>query len=972
MCSGITAYPADANGDVSVTAGGGICDPRSIAIDSIGNIYVANFDNNSVMVFPPGSNGRARPSAVISGSNTGLNRPDAIALDLNDNIYVGNYDANTVTVFAAKSNGNVAPSATIDGTDTFLCGIRSIALDVKENLYVGNIGGLPVCSSASASITVYPPKSNGDSLPSKIISGSNTGLSFPNGIALDASGNIYVAQPLSPDGGLDTVSVFAAGSNGNITPSATISGPATGLNSPAGVAVDSNKNIYVTNEMSSEDEVGGNSVTVYPAGSNGNVAPSATIAGSDTGINTPYGIALDRSRNIYVTNPNADNQTGSIDTLTEYAPGSSGNVAPIATIAGVSASLFEPLGLALDRSGNIYVAADLVTGVALSIYPAGSNAAGTPTATISGSSTLLEEPSGIAIDTSGNIYVTDISSQQVLIYSPGSNGNVLPKAVINGSNTGLNIPRGIALDSKGKIYVTNYFGASVTIYPSGSSGNVTPRATISGDATGLAIPVGIAIDAGGNIYVTNVGGASYSVTIYPAASNGDVAPSATISGPDTLLDLPWAIAVDSGGKIYVANQGDPSAAGDVGSVTVYPPGSNGDVTPIAVITGPDAQFYFPVGIGLTYPTPTPTPTPKSTQTPAPTKKPTATPTPTLTPTPTRTRTATKTPTPSATPTVVAGTPIISGIPSTIEVGGSFNVSGSGFTPGSVLNFFVATARGPVNKGPLKPNLPTSPTLLTFKVPATIPLGQGFVSVVVVNTDEGFKSSNPAYALLQGSPAAGIPSLTSIDARPLAATSSNPSYATNNVETVVVQGTTVTLGGSGFDVKNGVAVDLFCACTGGKVGPFFVNPGDPSLTTTQFSFQLPALGLPNSPVTGPGSFVVSNSGPGGTYALKSNAVSVPIGAQTTVSSVIQNGSTITVNGTGFSTLTVMNLFNGGMNLGGLSGGAPRIPLKLMSDTKLTFTRPAAAVAGPAYAQMLNPPFVPFTSSGNAPGGAFTLK
>src|SRR5208282_621399 len=113
------------------------------------------------------------------------------------------------------------------------------------------------------------------------------------------------------------------------------------------------------------------------------------------------------------------------------------------------------------------------------------------------------------------------------------------------------------------------------------------------------------------------------------------------------------------------------------------------------------------------------------------------------------------------------------------------------------------------------------------------------------------------------------SLTNINTQSLAATSSNPSYATDNVQTVVVQGSTVTLGGTGFDTTHGVAVDLFCACPGGKVGPFFVLPGDPSLTSSQFSFLLPAVGLPNSPVTGPGSFVVSNSGSGGTYALKSN-------------------------------------------------------------------------------------------------------
>ena len=109
--------------------------------------------------------------------------------------------------------------------------------------------------------------------------------------------------------------------------------------------------------------------------------------------------------------------------------------------------------------------------------------------------------------------------------------------------------------------------------------------------------------------------------------------------------------------------------------------------------------------------------------------------------------------------------------------------------------------------------------MSVSIPPTTTLGTGFASVEVVNTDTGFKTSNAAFALLQGDPAAGIPSITSIDGVGLAATSSDPSYATNNVQTVVVQGSKVTIGGMGFETgANGVAVDIFCACTGGKVGP----------------------------------------------------------------------------------------------------------------------------------------------------------
>jgi hypothetical protein len=219
------------------------------------------------------------------------------------------------------------------------------------------------------------------------------------------------------------------------------------------------------------------------------------------------------------------------------------------------------------------------------------------------------------------------------------------------------------------------------------------------------------------------------------------------------------------------------------------------------------------------------------------------------------------------------------------------------------------------------------------------------------------------AQLFGNPAFGFPNLTGINGVGLAATSTEPGVSTDNVETVVPQGKTVVLNGNGFDTVNGVAVDLFCACSGGKVGPFFLNPGQPGLSATSISVLVPATGS-NAPTTGPGSFRVSNKGSAGTFNKQSNAVSVPLGQRLSVISVTQSGSTITVNGTGFSTLTVINLYNTqgttNVNLGGLQpDGKPRIPLTVINSTRFTFTRPADAVPGPTYVQALNPPFVLFT-------------
>jgi hypothetical protein len=329
--------------------------------------------------------------------------------------------------------------------------------------------------------------------------------------------------------------------------------------------------------------------------------------------------------------------------------------------------------------------------------------------------------------------------------------------------------------------------------------------------------------------------------------------------------------------------------------------------------------------------------------------------------------------------IAAITPVITSVSSPIFVGDSFTINGSGFTAGSKVNFFVAVGGGgALNFGPLTPSGHTT-TTLTVPVPSTVTtLGQGVVSLVVINTDQGFTFSDSATAQLFGDPALGFPNLFKINGVGLAATSTNPSFSTDNVETAVIQTHTVTLAGSGFDTIHGVAVDLFCDCSGGKITPLFLNPGNPGLTPSSLSFI-----LPSGAVTGPGSFVISNKGAKGDYAIKSNAVSVSIGAPVSVTSVTQAPSscTVTVKGTGFAVtggglppFTVINLFNSNgssvVNLGGLGPGGPRIPLNVTSGTQFTFSLSGTGFTpGGAYVEVFNPPFVPFSSSGSTPNGAF---
>jgi hypothetical protein len=621
----VTAYPVGSNGNVSpLAAGTGLSGPAGIARDSSGNLYVVNENTDSVTVYAPGANGNVIPIATIGGVNTGLDVPTGIALDSSNNIYVTNAgslngDADSVTMYASGNSGNVAPVLTITGADTGLADPTSIGLDSSGNLYVANSGDQ---IGGADSVTVYTAGSNGDALPSATISGSSTGLTVPSGIALDSSNNIYVVNNGSSVGVTDSVTIYASGSNGNVAPSITISGSNTGLDSPGGIAIDSGGNLYITNDGSVFG--GADSITVYAPASNGNAVPTDTLLA--LGLDTPTGIAVDSNGNLYVANDGSTD--GDVDTVTVYPLN---DILPSATI-GSDTGLDQPSGIALDSSGNIYVTNQGSTtgGMdSVTVYLPGSYANMTANATIVGSGTSLALPSGLATDLSENLYVANSAGGpdgvgSITVYASGSNGNVAPSITISGDSnsdtTGLNFPTGLAFDAAGNLYVANATGGpdgfgSITIYGPGSSGNVTPIATIGDDPscapcdnTELSLPLGVALDSSGNIYVANsAGGAdgNGSVTVYPPLGNGtgtlNEPPNTTISGDsisddNTGLDVPSGIALDSAGNIYVTNNG--SSVGATDSIAAYSAGSSGNVAPSATITGVGTGLGGPQGVAI--------------------------------------------------------------------------------------------------------------------------------------------------------------------------------------------------------------------------------------------------------------------------------------------------------------------------------------------------------------------------------------
>jgi hypothetical protein len=175
-----------------------------------------------------------------------------------------------------------------------------------------------VADNFSSTVWIFPA---GGLNPNPIGSITN-GISGPQGLAVDASGNLYVANSSN-----NTVTIYPPGAT---TPSLTLHQD---LTTPASVAVDSKGNVWVSNELGSFE----GSVVEFPAGQ---TTPSTVIGGLN-----PLGVAVDSANNLYVENYNNSAAFVSI-----YKPGST---KPSKNFG--ASDLLEPLGIIVGPSGDVYV-----------------------------------------------------------------------------------------------------------------------------------------------------------------------------------------------------------------------------------------------------------------------------------------------------------------------------------------------------------------------------------------------------------------------------------------------------------------------------------------------------------------------------------------------------------------------------------------------------------------------------------------
>src|SRR5574337_260891 len=236
----------------------------------------------------------------------------------------------------------------------------------------------------------------------------------------------------------------------------------------------------------------------------------------------------------HYTNPASHN----VDTVTlQLTFGSSGSD---------NGQLKWPNGVALDNSGNIYVA-DTGNNRIEKFSPDGTYLS--KFGSQGSDNVQFNTPFSIALDSSGNIYVLDTLNDEVKKFSP--DGTYLSKFGSLGSDNGqFNYPEDVVLDNSGNIYVAD--SGNNRIEKFSPDGTYLSKFGLS---TGQSFnPAGIALDRLGDIFVTDTGNNHRVVKFY---SNGTCISQFGSSGSERgQLGLPYGIALDNSGNIYVADSGN--------------------------------------------------------------------------------------------------------------------------------------------------------------------------------------------------------------------------------------------------------------------------------------------------------------------------------------------------------------------------------------------------------------------------------
>jgi len=332
----------------------------------------------------------------------------------------------------------------------------------------------------------------------------------------------------------------------------------------------------------------GDITTIAGTGTSGFSGDGA--AATSAQVNGPYGVAVDGVGNVFIADSSnhrvrrIDAVTGLISTFAGTGVGGFSGDGGAAT----SAQLNSPLGVAVDGSGNVFIAdtfnhrvrrVDVGTGLI-------STLAGTGTSGFSGdgaaaTSAQLYYPFGVAVDGGGNVFIADSSNHRVrrvdvvtgLISTFAGTGT--PGFFGDGAaatDAQLYYPFGVGVDGVGNVFIADYFNHRVRLVDavtgliSTFAGNGTGGFSGDGGAATSAqlySPIGVAVDGGGNVFIADSNnhrvrrvdvGTGLIITIAGTGINGFSGDGAAATSAQ--LNNPYGVAVDGNGNVFIADYGN--------------------------------------------------------------------------------------------------------------------------------------------------------------------------------------------------------------------------------------------------------------------------------------------------------------------------------------------------------------------------------------------------------------------------------
>ena len=489
--------------------------PTGVGVDGAGNVYI--MDENALALRRVAPDGTIATVASVGG--------DELAVNAAGDVYISSSEGNTVykvavdgTITTVAGNGN--PGYSGDGGPATSAELQlplGVALDSIGNLYIADYGNSRV-RKVGVDGTITTVAGNGTSSYSGDGGPATNAQLGPRGVAVDASGNLFIAdaankrvRKVAVGGTITTVAGNGAVYLGD-------GGPATSaqLNSPYGVALDAAGNLYIADSGDYRIRKVAADSTITTVAGNG-AAGAAGDGGPATSaqLNSPSGVAWDSAGDLYIDSyDGAIRKVGPSGTITTVATGGVGVAVDaagylyiagglvirkmgngiIGTVAGngipgysgdgglaTSAEMF-PVSVAVDTAGNLYIGDDgpytiynpfprpwLVYNEV--VRKVGLDGA---IATIA----RADHPIALAVDGAGNLYIANGDAPYILT------SNAVQAGIWRGSN----VVTRVAPDGT----TTTVAGSGVAGY-SGDGGPAT--------SAQLNSPSGVAVDAAGNVYI---------------------------------------------------------------------------------------------------------------------------------------------------------------------------------------------------------------------------------------------------------------------------------------------------------------------------------------------------------------------------------------------------------------------------------------------------------------------------------------